>query len=265
MINLLDFYFGNIRKEEYHYRFYDIIKYLVNESLLYDLNNPDRKKFEVFDSIEALRKIVDLCEPNMNYTLKEEVLFYTSCYFIYKSGYRIKQFPDIVSRPPESLSEFSYDDIRNRLISMGIKTANGSVPYAKRRAFASEFVLEETPGRTFKDLTLDEKFIETSNRKALFSEMATDEKIAELNNMIEHLLKKGGKYLELDYSPIAFSFIDDQKIKEYKKTTQCFRHKSEESIAEKNKFTDLQKEFLIEFGIILITTIHEIVGALPKE
>lgn len=265
MINLLDFYFDNIKKSEYHYKFFYTVKvYIFDLNSINDING-EKFDFDVFDPQDALEKIKDLCEPNMNYTLKEEVLFYTSCYFIYKSGYRIKQFPDIVSRPPESLSEFSYDDIRNRLISMGIKTANGSVPYAKRRAFASEFVLEETPGRTFKDLTLDEKFIETSNRKALFSEMATDEKIAELNNMIEHLLKKGGKYLELDYSPIAFSFIDDQKIKEYKKTTQCFRHKSEESIAEKNKFTDLQKEFLIEFGIILITTIHEIVGALPKE
>lgn len=260
MINLLDFYFDNIRKDEYHYRFYDTIKYLVNESFLYDLNNPDRKKFEVFDSIEALRKIVDLCEPSINdYTIVDKCLFYTSCYYIYKSGYRIKQFPDIVNRPDENPFEFTSEAIKNKLLSIG-KNDGYKVPWAARRAFASEFVLEETPGRSFKSFALDQKFIEISNRSALFSEMETDEKIAELNNMIENLLKKDGKYINLDYSSMTFSFLDDEKIREYRKVTQCFRHKSDESIAEKNNYTDLQKQFLIDYGIIIVTIIHELVS-----
>lgn len=260
MINLLDFYYDNIKKNEYHYKFFSTI-----EVYTFDLNsnndiNGEKFDFDIFDPKDALEKIKDLCEPSMNYTLKEEVLFYTSCYFICKSGYRIKQFPDIVSRPYEDLSKFTYDDIRNRLISMGKGEANRSVTWAARRAFASEFELERTPGRTFKDFALDEKFREISNRSASFSEMETDEKIAELNNMIEHLLNKDGKYPELDCSPIAFSFIDYEKIKEYRTITHCFRHKSENALNEKNNYTDLQKEFLIEYGIIIVTTIHELVS-----
>ena len=261
MINLLDFYFDNIRKDEYHYRFYDTIKYLVNEDFLYDLNNPDRKKFEVFDSIEALRKIVDLCEPSINdYTIVDKCLFYTSCYYIHRSGYRIKQFPDMVSRPYEDLFKFTYDDIKNRLYSMGVKTENGSVTWASRRAYASEFVLEETPVRKFEEITLDDKFIELSNRSASFDEMAIDEKIEALNNIMENLLKKEGKYLEIDYSPIALSFINNETIKQYRKDTQCFRHKSEDAIKEKNKYTGLQKQFLIDYGKMIDETIFKLVS-----
>ena len=260
MINLLDFYFDNIKKNEYHYKFFSIVNvYIFDLNMNNDING-EKFDFDVFDPQDALEKIKDLCEPGMDYTLKEEVLFYTSCYFIYKSGYRIKQFPDIVSRPHEDVSKFTYYNITNRLRSMGKNTANGSVPYAARRVFVSEFELEETPGRTFKNLELDEKFREISNRSALFSEMETDEKIAELNNMIENLLKKDGKYIKLDYSSIAFSFLDDEKIREYRKVTQCFRHKTEESIAEKNSYTDLQKQFLIDYGILIVNTIHELVS-----
>lgn len=261
MINLLDFYFDNIRKDEYHYRFYDIVKNLYTENMLSEEDNYERAKFDVYDPIEALMKIIDLCEPGFEeYTIFDNCLFYTSCYYIYKSGYRIKQFPDLVSRPYEDLSKFTYDDIVNRLYSMCIRKTNGSVAWAARRAFVSDFELEETPGRIFEKLTLDQKFREISNRSASFSEMATDEKIAELNNMIENLLKKDGKYIKLDYSSIAFSFLDDEKIREYRKVTQCFRHKTEESIAEKNSYTDLQKQFLIDYGILIVNTIHELVS-----
>lgn len=260
MINLLDFYIDNIKKNEYHYKFFLTIKvYIFDENLDKNISG-EKYDFDVFDPKDALENIKDLCEPGMNYTRKEEVLFYTSCYYIYKSGYRIKQFPDIVSRPHEDVSKFTYDNITDKLYSMGIKTANGSVPWTARRAFVGEFELERIPGRTFKDLTLDEKFIEISNRSASFSEMETDEKIAELNNMIEHLLNKDGKYLVLDYSPIALSYINDESIKIYKKNTQCFRHKSENALNEKNNYTDLQKEFLIEYGIIIVTTIHELIS-----
>lgn len=260
MINLLDFYFDNIKKEEYHYRFYELLKNLYIENMLSEEDNPARWKFDVYDPIEALRKIVDLCEPSINdYTIEDKCLFYTSCYYIHRSGYRIKQFPDIVSRPYENPFEFTSEAIKNKLTYIG-KNDGYKVPWAARRAFASEFELERTPGRTFKDFALDEKFREISNRSASFSEMETDEKIAELNNMIEHLLKKDGEYPELDCSSIAFSFIDYEKIKEYRNITHCFRHKSENAINEKNNYTDLQKEFLIEYGIIIVTTIHELVS-----
>lgn len=261
MNNLLDFYFDNIKKEEYHYRFYELLKNLYIENMLSEEDNPARWKFDVYDPIEALSNIIDLCEPSFDeYTIVDNCLFYTSCYYIYKSGYRIKQFPDIVSRPYENLFKFTYDDIRNKLYSMGKKTSNGSVTWAERRAFVSDFELEKIPGRTFKNFTLDEKFREISNRSVLFSDMATDEKIAELNNMIEHLLKIDGKFIELDYSSISLSFIDEEAIKKYRKDTQCFRHKSEDAIEEKNKYTGLQKEFLIDYGILIVKTIHELVS-----
>ena len=37
--------------------------------------------------------------------------------------------------------------------------------------------------------------------------MSTDEKLAEIANLIESLLKKNGKFLTLDYSTTYFDYI----------------------------------------------------------
>lgn len=77
---------------------------------------------------------------------------------------------------------------------------------------------------------------------------------------MENLLKKDGKYIELDYSSIALSFINNETIKKYRRDTQSFRHKSEDAIKEKNKYTGLQKQFLIEYGKMIAETIFKLIS-----
>lgn len=86
--------------------------------------------------------------------------------------------------------------------------------------------------------------------------MSTDEKLAEIANLIENMLKKNGQFLAPDYSQICFDYINEDTIKNYRKKLQCFRHSSSESISERASFTKEQKIFLIDFGLTVLKVIH---------
>lgn len=95
-----------------------------------------------------------------------------------------------------------------------------------------------------------------STRNAQFCEMALNEKIKEIGNLIENLLKKNGKYISLKYEKMSLGFIRENDIKEYRKKIQCFRHSSQESLEERNGHLEEQKQFLMEYGIVLCNLIY---------
>lgn len=90
-----------------------------------------------------------------------------------------------------------------------------------------------------------------STRNAQFSEMAIDEKIKEIGDLIENLLKKDGKFISLNYDRTSSGFIKESDIKEFRKKIQCFRHSSQDSIIERSSYTVLQKKFIVEYGIVV--------------
>jgi hypothetical protein len=90
-----------------------------------------------------------------------------------------------------------------------------------------------------------------STRNAKFSEMSTNEKLKEIANLLENILKKDGKYIEVNFSEITFGFFSNESVKEYKKSIQCFRHSSEDSLHERDKFTEVKKLVYIDIGIFL--------------
>ena len=103
---------------------------------------------------------------------------------------------------------------------------------------------------------IEAKFKEISNRQASFQSMPTEERIAEIANLIENMLKKDGKFITPDYSRVCFDYITEDAIKRYRKKIQCFRHSSDESIVERESFTKEQKVFLIDYGLTIIKVIH---------
>ena len=105
---------------------------------------------------------------------------------------------------------------------------------------------------------IEEKFKEISNRQATFEEMSTDEKLAEIINLLENMLKKDGKFVALQYSDMCFDYISDEVIKKYRKQLHCFRHSSDEAIDERRSFSEEQKSFLIDFGLTIINVVHQL-------
>lgn len=258
-MDLKEYYFQNIKEEEYHYRFYDSI---LNVNMTYNVFNGYEEtndfKFEVYDAEEAISKFRELCQPNLFISKAEDKCwFYLITYYLHKMAYEIKEFPRILARPSIDPNDFTYGDIRNRIIANG-DDDNGTVRYATRRIYVSNLTFVLKSNSIEVDELIDQKFIEISNRNASFNNMSTDEKLAEIANLIENLLKKDGKFITIDYSSICFDFLSDGTVTNYRKKMQCFRHATEDAIIERNNYTEEQKDFFIDYGLVIVKTIYSL-------
>lgn len=256
-MDIKEFYFNNIQKSEYHCRFYDSIKNVNRVYNVFDgYTEVDDYAFEVFDIEEAISKFRDLCQPEVSFDNNvKKCWFYLVTYYLYKAGYEIKEFPRLLSRPPVDPSSFTYVDIRNKIIAQG-DDDNGTVRYATRRAFVAGLTFELKSNYIGIDNSIDQKFIEISNRQASFNNMSTDEKLSEIANLIENILKKNGRYITPDYSSICFDYISNETVTSYRKKMHCFRHATDEAIAERNSYSEEQKNFFVDFGLTIIKVIY---------
>lgn len=253
------YYLQNIQESEYHYRFYDSI---MNVNRVYNVFNgyteTDDYAFEVFDAEEAISKFKELCQPETSFENAEnKCWFYLITYYLYKMGYEIKEFPRLLARPPIAPDDFTYKEIKNRIIAQG-GDDNGTVRYVARRAFVAELTFELKANHIGIDNSIDQKFIEISNRQASFNSMSTDEKLSEIANLLENMLKKDGRYVTPDYSSICFEYISDETVHNYRRGLQCFRHASADAIAERSSYSEEQKDFFVDFGLTIIKVIHKL-------
>ena len=259
-MDLKEFYFQNIQEVEYHYRFYDLIK---NVNKVYNIfsgyEEIDDYEFEIYDTEEAITKFRELCQPEVSFARDEKKCwFYLVTYYLYKMGYEIKEFPRVLARPPVEPSDFTYREIKNRIIAQG-KDDNGTVRYAARRKFIASFTFElKSTNHIDIDGWINQKFIEISNRQASFNNMSTDEKLAEIANLIENLLKKNGKFITPDYPKICFDYISDNIVTSYRKKMHCFRHATDEAIAERNSYSEEQKNFFVDYGLTIVKVIYSL-------
>lgn len=176
-----------------------------------------------------------------------------------KCGYVIEEFPRVIEHPPLISFDFVNKEIRNKLISEG-KDDNGTVRYAERRKLVANLTFTKRDNYIELVDAIEAKFKEISNRQASFQNMSTDEKLAEIANLIENMLKKDGKFQSLDYTKICFDYIDGDMIKRYRKQIQCFRHSAPESIHERETFSKEQKVFLIDLGLTILKAIHALLN-----
>ena len=258
-MDLKEYYFQNIKEGEYHYRFYDSVK---NVNKVYDIFCGDVEvndyKFEIYDPEEAILKFRELCQPEVNFMSNEmKCWFYLVTYYLFKMGYVIKEFPRVLARPPVEPGDFTYGEVRNRIIAQG-GDDKGTVRYATRRTFIASLTFEIKSNHIEVNDIINQKFVEISNHQASFNNMSTDEKLAEIANLIENMLKKNGNFIKLDYSKICFDYISDSMVTSYRKKMHCFRHGTEEAIAERKSYSEEQKNFFVDYGLTIIKVIHSL-------
>ena len=257
-MDLRDFYLQNIKEDEYHHRFHNEIENVNKEyNIFTGYEEVNDIEFEVYDTEEAILKFRELCQPEVAFDTEKKCWFYLITYYLHKMGYEIKEFPRVLARPPVEPGEFTYGEIRNRIIAQG-GDDNGTVRYATRRAFVASLTFELKSNHIEITDSINQKFIEISTRQSSFNNMSTDEKLAEIANLIENMLKKDGKFLSVDYSLVCFEYINEETVKEYRHRLQCFRHSSDKSIQERASYTNEQKSFLIDYGLIIIKAIHDV-------
>lgn len=257
-MDLRDYFLQNVTEDAYHSRFLKDVQesYIAFDDFTNREYDTDYN-FEVYDEEEAIEKFIGLCEPNILFLHENIIWFYLLTFYLNHIGYVIKEFPKVLARPPVHPAAFTYDDIRNRLASIG-KIHNGVVRYADRRQYASSLTFSKKSNHVEIDIDLNQKFMEISNRGSKFANMSTDEKLTEIANMIEHLLKKGGVYSTLDYSIITNDFITDDIVKKYRNKMHVFRHATAESLTERNQYSEEQKLFYIDFGLTILKVIYEL-------
>ena len=258
-VDLKEFYFQNINQEEYHYRFNDFIKDINKVyNIFTGYEEVNDYKFEIYDAEEAITKFRELCQPEVSFSNSEnKCWFYLITYYLYKIGYEIKEFPRVLARPPVDPGDFTYGDIRNRIIAQG-DDDNGTVRYAVRRKFVANLTFVLKSNHIDIGDSINQKFIEISTRQASFNNMSIDEKLAEIANLIENLLKKNGKFLTPDYSKICFDYISNDLVTSYRKKMHCFRHATEDAIKERDAYSEDQKNFFVDYGLTIVKVIHSL-------
>ena len=258
-MDLKSFYFSNVTENEYHYRFYESVK-SVNQTynIFEGIQEVNDYAFEVYDVEEAITKFRELCQPEITiFDNEKRCWFYLVTYYLYKMGYEIKEFPRLLARPPIDPSDFTYGDIRNRIIAEG-NDNSGTVRYATRRVFVANLTFEQKSSHIELEEAIEQKFIGISNRNASFDNMSTDEKLAEIANLIENMLKRNGKFATLDYSTVCFDFVSNDTVTNYRKKMQCFRHSTDDAITERGNFSQEQKNFLVDLGLTIVKAIHSL-------
>jgi len=256
-MDLRKLYLENVSEQEYYYNFYDLVK-RINETynIFEGIQETHDYKFLVDNIDYAIEKFKYLCQPeNESHTNEDRCWFYLVLFYLNKCGYIIEEFPRIIEHPPIDSFDFVNKEIRNKLIAEG-KDDNGTVRYKERRNIIANLTFSQMDNHIELADSIEAKFKEISNRQASFQNMSTDEKLAEIANLIENMLKKNGKFLSPDYSQICFDYINEDTIKRYRKKIQCFRHSASESISERVSFTKEQKVFLIDFGLTVLKVIH---------
>lgn len=258
-MDLKEYYFRNIEETEYHHRFYDSIKN-VNKvfNVFNEYDELDDYEFEVYDDEEAVTKFRELCQPEVNFSDKEKKCwFYLVTYYLYKRGYEIKEFPRLLARPPVEPSDFAYGEIKNRIIAQGFDD-NGTVRYAVRRTFIAGLTFEIKSNHIELNDAIEQKFTEISNRQASFNNMSMDEKLAEIANLIENLLKINGKFVTPDYTKVCFEYISNDNVTSYRKKMHCFRHSTNEAILERKTYSEEQKSFFVDYGLTIVKVVHSL-------
>lgn len=257
-MDLKEFYFQNITDSEYHSRFREAIE---NVNMVYNIfsgaEEVEDYEFIVYDAEEAITKYRELCQPDVNFDNEKQCWFYLVSYYLHKMGFVIKEFPRILARPPVNPSDFTYTEIRNRIIAQG-GDDSGTVRYATRRTFIASLTFEQKSNYIEVDESIDKKFIEISNRQASFNSMSTDEKLAEIANLIENMLKKNGKFITPNYQAVCFEYISNDIVTSYRKKMHCFRHSTAEAIAERKSYTEEQKNFFVDYGLTIVKAIYSL-------
>jgi hypothetical protein len=93
-----------------------------------------------------------------------------------------------------------------------------------------------------------------STDKGQFHTANYDRQLELLNNAIENLLNKNGKYIEI--SPETFyDFFTNNDIKKFRNDTQVFRHAKESTLQERKSWSEKKKKFYVRLGISIVSQI----------
>jgi hypothetical protein len=205
------------------------------------------------DAREIVETFKTMCKPPETSYTQHEAHFILICFWLYKNGYSLAEFPNLLSRPV-SLYEFGYEDIRKYLMKRD--GYPGKVSWQDRRDLCDALNLKSNGKFQAVPDEVDDTIRIISTRGADFDSMELDEKLSTLNNLLENLLKSNGKFISLDYKSIFFGYFTENQVIDFRKKTHCFRHGDQQAIQDRKKYSKKEKELMIDLGIFIAIHIH---------
>ena len=263
MIDLRKYFLDNVGEDDYYWRFRVLVEGVNTRWNVFSgkVEVPDNERcdFEVFDEEEVIEKFRTFCLPEHEIeNTTDKCWFYVVSYFLRCQGYAIKEFPRVLDRPPSDPTDFAYGEIRQKAIECHLNDGY-KVSYDARRKIIHDMTFVKKSSTIMVGDELGRRIQMISSRGAAFDEMAVDEKLEMLADLIESLLKVDGRFVSVDCKAVMLDFVDEGDIKGYRKTLQCYRHTSDGAIAERADFTDDQKEFLIDYGVTVCKALAKMV------
>ncbi len=248
MIDTLQFFKSHYDSKSYYSKHRNQLLGIKDEQFIY------------VDRQEVVERFRLICKPPESEYENDNNEFLLLCFWLNKNGYVIKEFPNILSRP-SSLFNFAYNDVRKYI--QNERGSDGTVQWWERRELCDN--LSITTNTTFQLLPddIEDKIRLISTRGAEFDGMTVDEKLQNLNNLIENLLKpdsKGG-YLSINYDDVFFGFILEDDVKQLRKRTQSFRHATEDTLRERASIPEDEKKLLADLGVFIAVHLHSYLKA----
>lgn len=244
MIDTLRFFKDNSDPKSYYSKFHNQLATIHDEQFVY----VDRQ--EIIDRFRLICK-----PPEVEYD-NDNNEFLLLCFWLNKNGYVVKEFPNLLSRPT-SLANFAYNDIRKYIQKE--RGSDGTVQWWERRELCDNLSITTNASFQLMPDDIEEKIRLISTRGAEFDGMTVDEKLQNLNNLIENLLKPNskGKYLSINYNDVFFGFISEDDVKQYRKRTQPFRHATEDTLRERASIPENEKKLLASLGVFIAIHLHD--------
>lgn len=250
MVDTLEFLKTNFQHQSYYAKF-------AARLLKLDGN------FMYVDSQDVIDRFRRICKPPDTEFEFNNDEFLLLCFWLYKHGYVIKEFPNVLSRPT-SLHGFANQEIRKYIQSK--KGHNGDVLWSDRRDLCDNLAITTNSSFQLIPSEVESKIRLISTRSAEFDSMTKDEQLQNLNNLIENLLKPSqkGKFLTLDYSKVFFGFLSEEDVKQYRQRTHPFRHATQDTLEQRSKMSEGEKLLLSQLGVFIARHLYDYLNKTPR-
>jgi hypothetical protein len=248
MINLREYYLKYCTQNSYHYRYYDNILNNYVETLPFEYETIEKSDLKCYDEIEIIKVFKESLYPNSQTDFSDYILL---TFYLFNNDYSITIFPKELGRPTDNFSS----TIRSYIISKNPEKYEilGKVTWAERKTFIDNMEVIKISNKKVEE-ELNNLFKKVSTRNASFSLMTEDERLKEIVNLLELLFDQ---YNLPIFSTNIENYISKKKITDMKGILQCFRHSKYEDLEKRKCFSQIDKTFLIDIGIIYLEYIYK--------
>lgn len=245
MINITEYFKENIKRNEYYN--YHFLGIAYDETII---------DYTFYDDDELILEFKKFLKKKLTeeITYRDDMRFVLISFYLQDNGYYIEQFPEYLERPytKAALPELLFNQMDYYLEKT--KKCNKK-EFNKEKVILINNLRFIRKNYNISD-NVEEIFKTISTRNASFNSMSEEEKLKEICNGIEFLLKENNKFKEYEYSE-HLNIINNQKIIDFRKKLECFRHSSKESIKEREQYDFFEKDLMIRYGIFIIETIKK--------